>query len=139
MSTRLQVVVSEEELAEIRAAAEERRMNVSEWVRLVLRQERERRMRGRSASVHEPVRPYGPTDPSGLPRDRRPVEVDVHVDLLTAVRDRYRLPNDRAAIEFALRRAAVRPMTRDEALAMEGVGWDGDLAAMRRGDPGGLW
>ena len=42
MSTRLQIVVSEEELVEIREIAERRRMTVSEWVRQTLREARQR-------------------------------------------------------------------------------------------------
>ena len=41
MSTRLQVVLGEAELKEIRRAAARRRMTVSEWVRTVLREGRQ--------------------------------------------------------------------------------------------------
>jgi Arc/MetJ family transcription regulator len=47
---------------------------------------------------------------------------------------RYRLPSRRAAVELALRRLAGEPMSRDEALAMEGTGWSGDLAELRAPD-----
>jgi len=60
-------------------------------------------------------------------------------ELLDAVRTRYHLTSRRAAIEFALRRAAVTPMSKEEALRMEGVGWGGDLEAMRSGDAGDPW
>lgn len=46
---------------------------------------------------------------------------------------RYGLRTKRAAIELALRRLDVEPMNRDEALAMRGTGWSGDLAALRQG------
>ncbi len=75
----------------------------------------------------------------GVPARRVRIEVDVKEELLEAVRERYHLTSPRAAIEFALRRAAVRPMSKEEALAMEGVGWDGNLDAMRSGDPGAPW
>jgi Arc/MetJ family transcription regulator len=146
MSTRLQVVMSDEELGEIRAAAERRRMNVSEWVRMVLREERDREMRGGSSLVAEPPGTYGrprasqaPGPSSSSPSPRAHVEVDVKEELLDAVRERYRLPSRRAAIEFALRRVAVRPMSREEALAMQGVGWEGDVERTRSADPGALW
>ncbi len=129
--------MTEKELDEIRAAAKRRLMTVSAWVRLVLREERERALRGRSAAVRERARPYGEA-PAG-PTRRVRVEVDVKEELLEAVRERYHLPSRRAAIEFALRRAAVRPMSKEEALGMEGVGWDGDLEAMRSDDPGAPW
>jgi Arc/MetJ family transcription regulator len=146
MSTRLQVVMSDVELGEIRAAADRRRMNVSEWVRMVLREERDREMRGRSSLVAEPRGTYGEppaslgTGASGSsPAPRTRVEVDVKEELLDAVRERYRLPNRRAAIEFALRRVAVQPMSKEEALAMQGVGWEGDVERTRSADPGALW
>jgi len=40
----------------------------------------------------------------------------------------------RAAVDLALRRLVGGPMSREEALAMEGSGWDGDLEEMRRSD-----
>ncbi len=42
MSTRLQVVLSEDELSEIQEAARRRRMSTSEWVRQILRDARRR-------------------------------------------------------------------------------------------------
>ncbi len=129
--------MSEEELDEIRGAAERRLMTVSAWVRLVLREERARAVRGRSAAVRERGRPYGEA-PAG-PTRRVRIEVDVKEELLEAVRERYHLTSRRATVEFALRRAAVRPMSKEEALSMEGVGWDGDLEAMRSGDPSVPW
>jgi Arc/MetJ family transcription regulator len=137
MSTRLQIVMSSKELDEIRTAAERRRMTVSAWVRLVLREERGRTARGHLAVVRERGGAYG-KEPAG-PTPRVRLEVDVKEDLLEAVRERYHLSSQRATVEFALRRAAVRPMSKEEALAMEGVGWDGDLGAMRSGDPGEPW
>ena len=137
MSTRLQVVMSEKELDEIRSAAERHHMTVSAWVRRILREERERGVRGQSTSVRERGSRYG--DGPGGPTRRVRVEVDVKEELLEAVRERYRLTSRRAAVEFALRKAAVKPMSKEEALSMEGVGWDGDLEAMRSGDPGRPW
>ena len=43
----------------------------------------------------------------------------------------YRLRSKREAVDFALRKLVGEPMTREEMLAMEGAGWDGDLEAMR--------
>ena len=129
--------MSERELDEIRTAAERHHMTVSAWVRLVLREERERAVRGRSMAVREGGSPYGGA-PAG-PTRRVRLEGDVKGALLEAVRERYPLTSQRAAVEFALRRAAVKPMSKEEALSMEGVGWDGDLGAMRSGDPGVPW
>ena len=60
--------------------------------------------------------------------------IDIDDELIERVMRRYRLPSKRAAVELALRRLAGEPMSRDEALAMEGAGWSGDLDAMREPD-----
>jgi Arc/MetJ family transcription regulator len=60
--------------------------------------------------------------------------IDIDDELIERVMRRYRLPSKRAAVELALRRLAGEPLSRDEALAMEGVGWSGDLDAMREPD-----
>lgn len=62
---------------------------------------------------------------------RTNVEIDDH--LIRRVMRRYRLPSKRAAIDFALRRIDVEPLTRDETLAMRGTGWTGDLDQLRSG------
>lgn len=137
MSTRLQVVMSDDELGEIRAAAERSQTTVSEWVRTVLRAEREASRLGRPRRVREPAVPYGGRARSASGRVR--VDFDVKEELLDAVRMRFHLPTDRAAVEYALRRVAVTPMSKEEVLQMEGEGWDGDLDALRSGDPGPEW
>jgi len=128
--------MSDHEHQEIGRAAERARLTVSEWVRQVLRDARDRQVRGPGA-VREVAPPYG-SSPGALP-GRIHVEMDLKAELLEAVRLRYRQPNWRAAVEYALRRAAVSPMSRDEALAMRGSGWEGDLADLRSGDPGDAW
>jgi Arc/MetJ family transcription regulator len=57
--------------------------------------------------------------------------IDIDDELIERVMRRYRLPSKRAAVELALRRLAGEPMSRDEALAMEGTGWSGDLDDLR--------
>jgi len=63
--------------------------------------------------------------------------IDIDDDLIERVMRRYRLPSKRAAVELALRRLAGEPMSRDEALAMEGAGWSGDLDELRTSDDAG--
>ena len=46
----------------------------------------------------------------------------------------YRLRSKREAVDFALRRLVGEPMSRKDALAMEGAGWAGDLEEMRSAD-----
>jgi Arc/MetJ family transcription regulator len=53
--------------------------------------------------------------------------------LLARVMDRYQLPSKRAAVDFALRRLDFEPLGREQALAMRGTGWDGDLEQLRSG------
>ena len=49
------------------------------------------------------------------------------------VMQRYGLSSKRAAVNFALQLASEEPMSLEDALAMRGTGWDGDLEAMREG------
>lgn len=60
--------------------------------------------------------------------------IDIDDELIERVMRRYRLPSKRAAVELALRRLAGEPMSRHEALAMEGAGWSGDLDELRAPD-----
>jgi Arc/MetJ family transcription regulator len=60
--------------------------------------------------------------------------IEIDDELVERVMRRYRLPSKRAAVDLALRRLAGDPMSRDEALAMEGNGWAGDLDALRAPD-----
>ncbi len=54
-------------------------------------------------------------------------------DLIAEAMRRYGLSSKRAAVDFALRRLVGDAMTRDEALAMQGSGWDADLEELRAG------
>ncbi len=55
-------------------------------------------------------------------------------ELVIEAMRRYGLTSRRAAVDYALRRLVGEAMTRDEALAMQGSGWIGDLDALRTGD-----
>ena len=57
--------------------------------------------------------------------------IDIDDALIAKVMRQNALPTKKAAVDYALRRVVVEPMTTEEALAMEGHGWDGDLDAMR--------
>ena len=137
MSKRLQVVLSEAELDEIRDAARRNRVTVSAWVRRTLRAARERELRGGTGAVREARPEYLAAESAGL----RFVNLEVRVleSDVEAVRRRYGLRDWDAAVREALCRQAVVPMTKEEALAMQGVGWDGDLDEMRAGSPGDVW
>jgi Arc/MetJ family transcription regulator len=58
--------------------------------------------------------------------------IEIDDDVMACVLATYGLRTKREAVDFALRRLLVEPMTRDEALAMEGAGWAGDLDELRR-------
>jgi Arc/MetJ family transcription regulator len=57
--------------------------------------------------------------------------VDIDDALIARVMRRYGLPTKRAAVDLALRRLDIEPLTREEALAMRGSGWEGDLDQLR--------
>ena len=59
--------------------------------------------------------------------------IEIDDELVMRVMRRYGLPTKRAAVDLALRRLDLEPMSRDEALAMRGTGWQGDLAELREG------
>jgi Arc/MetJ family transcription regulator len=57
--------------------------------------------------------------------------IDIDEQACASVMRRYGLRTKRDAVNHALRTLAVEPMTLEEALAMQGSGWDGDLDEMR--------
>jgi Arc/MetJ family transcription regulator len=59
--------------------------------------------------------------------------VEIDDQLIARVMHRYALPTKRAAVDLALRRLDVEPMSREEVLAMQGTGWEGDLDELRDG------
>jgi Arc/MetJ family transcription regulator len=60
--------------------------------------------------------------------------IEIDEELVARVMSRYRLPTKRAAVDLALRRLVGEPLSREEALALEGTGWEGDLDLIREGD-----
>jgi Arc/MetJ family transcription regulator len=66
--------------------------------------------------------------------------IDIDDELVARVMQRYSLPSKRAAVDLALRRLLPEPMTREEALAMRGTGWPGDLDEIKGHDvPPKFW
>lgn len=53
--------------------------------------------------------------------------IDIDEELVERAMRIYRLPSKREAVDYALRHLVGDPMSREEALAMEGQGWGGDL------------
>jgi Arc/MetJ family transcription regulator len=61
--------------------------------------------------------------------------IDLDDEACRAVMERYQLRSKRDAVNFALRTLAAEPLTVEEARALRGSGWEGDLDEMRLGRP----
>jgi Arc/MetJ family transcription regulator len=61
------------------------------------------------------------------------VTIEIDDEACAEVMHRFSLSSVEEAVNVALRRVAFRPFTVEEARAMQGSGWDGDLSEMRSG------
>lgn len=59
--------------------------------------------------------------------------IDIDDDACEVVMARYRLGSKREAVNYALRLVAGEALELDDARALRGSGWDGDLDQMRSG------
>lgn len=59
--------------------------------------------------------------------------VDIDDEACRAVMNRYHLGTKREAVNFALRLLAGEPLTIEDARALRGSGWQGDLDELRTG------
>ena len=57
--------------------------------------------------------------------------VDLDDDACRVVMERYHLTTKRDAVNFALRTVAAEPLDLDQARALRGSGWEGDLEVLR--------
>lgn len=57
--------------------------------------------------------------------------IDIDEDACRKVMDRYQLATKREAVNLALRRLVGEALDLDDARALRGSGWEGDLADMR--------
>ena len=57
--------------------------------------------------------------------------IDIDDDLCQKVMDRYQLSTKREAVNLALQYLAGEPLKLEDARALRGSGWDGDLDEMR--------
>ena len=57
--------------------------------------------------------------------------IDIDEKACTDVMRRYRFVTKREAVNFALRTIAAEPASLEEARALRGAGWEGDLSTMR--------
>ena len=60
--------------------------------------------------------------------------IDIDEEACAEVMRRYQLRTKREAVNLALGMVAAEPMTVEEALQMQGAGWEGDLDEMRTSD-----
>lgn len=59
--------------------------------------------------------------------------VDIDDQACAEVMRRYRLATKREAVNYALRTLAAEPASLKEARSLRGIGWEGNLDAMRSG------
>lgn len=57
--------------------------------------------------------------------------IDLEDEIVDKVMAKYGLKTKKAAVDFALRRAAGPPLSKEFLLGLEGIGWEGDLDEMR--------
>ena len=57
--------------------------------------------------------------------------IDIDDELVSRVMHRHGLRTKKEAVDLALRRLAGPPLTTEALASLEGIGWDGDLDAMR--------
>lgn len=58
--------------------------------------------------------------------------IEIDDELVAIVMKRYELKTKKDAVDLALRQAAGTPLTREFLDSVEGMGWDGDLAEIRK-------
>ena len=61
--------------------------------------------------------------------------LDIDDQACAEVMRRYRFSTKREAVNFALRALAAEPLGIEEARALRGSGWEGDLEELRAGGP----
>lgn len=61
--------------------------------------------------------------------------IDLDDDLVTEVMRRYGVTTKKDAVDLALRRLVGTPLDREFLLGLEGIGWEGDLDALRGDQP----
>ena len=60
--------------------------------------------------------------------------IDLDDEAVADVMRTYRLSTKRAAVNFALNQVRRRQLSREQMLAMRGVGWAGDIAEIKAGN-----
>ena len=60
--------------------------------------------------------------------------IEIDDELIERAMTRYGFRTKRETVEYALRRIVRKPLTPEEFLSFEGIGWEGDLDEIRGGD-----
>lgn len=63
--------------------------------------------------------------------------IELDDELIERAMSLYGTRTKKQTVDLALRRLVGTPLTNEEALALEGTGWEGDLDEMRSGAPPG--
>lgn len=61
--------------------------------------------------------------------------IDIDDELVAEAMRRYGVATKKDAVDLALRRLVGVPLSREFLLGLEGIGWDGDLGAIRDDQP----
>jgi Arc/MetJ family transcription regulator len=61
--------------------------------------------------------------------------IDIDDELVAEAMARFGLPTKKSAVELALRRLLATSVDAEFLRSIQGIGWDGDLDAMRDSDP----
>jgi Arc/MetJ family transcription regulator len=64
--------------------------------------------------------------------------IDLDDDLVEIVMRRFGLATKKDAVDLALRRLVGEPLTKEFLRSLKGIGWEGDLEAMRANGPGDI-
>lgn len=73
----------------------------------------------------------------GVPMSR--TNVDIDEELIARAMERFGLRTKREAVDLALRRLVGPMATKEDVLAMRGMGWAGDLEQLRQDRVEDLW
>jgi Arc/MetJ family transcription regulator len=60
--------------------------------------------------------------------------IEIDQELVERVMRLYDLRTKREAVDFALRQLDIQPMSKEDALGMQGSGWEGSLEQLRSPD-----
>jgi Arc/MetJ family transcription regulator len=67
------------------------------------------------------------------------LDLEIDDELMAAAMARSGLTSTQAVVDLALKRLVTSPIDADFIRSLEGIGWDGDLEAMRSGDAPLTW